>query len=190
MNREPGQYSGALVCELYIAYQMELKILNPQWRLWRGTDPLEDIVVRGFLVNISTQTIYRVLNGPQFLPSANITRIHFYKYEMWKVMLKQIGMDDKLIHYSWMAGIILSNREEAPRVVGDIDILSSIVKDTLKFQAKVQCILVQHKLSPTLGENVMSLDKIAGSRAVWQAMRQMQPNRQLERLDIRIQVPT
>lgn len=52
-------------------------------------------------------------------------------------MLKQIGMDDKLIHYSWMAGIILSNREEAPRVVGDIDILSSIVKDTLKFQAKV-----------------------------------------------------
>lgn len=104
---------------------MKLKRLNPQGQLLKRNDLLQDIMILGVQVNISAQTIL-----------AYMSKIDFSIEEMQKVKVKQIGSKDKLIYFWWMAGLIATKREEALWVVGGINTLSSIIKNTLNFQAK------------------------------------------------------
>ncbi|KAF3677330.1 hypothetical protein FXO37_04880 [Capsicum annuum] len=66
-------------------------------------------------------------------------------------------------------GIIIADRKKAPSVVGDVGSSPSITKGGLNFKTKAWWTMVRHRLSPTLGDNVLSPDKaylVASSMAV------------------------
>lgn len=68
--------------------QIELKRLHPQGQLWKGFDPLVDVVIQGVRVNILARTISRILHGPEFLPPSKSTEFDHRVEEMQKVKVK------------------------------------------------------------------------------------------------------
>lgn len=109
-------------------------------------------------MNISTQTIYRFLHSSNIQLFANTFEIYHGMEKMQKVKTKQIGSDDKFTHIKWIVCFIIMAQEEAPWIVG---LLLYITKSTLSFAAKAWWTLVQHRLGPTKGDNVLSPDRDA-----------------------------
>lgn len=61
------------------------------------------------------------------------------------------------MHFRWITGIITAVLEEAPLVLG---FFTQIMKGNLDSMAKAWCTLVQHQLSPTIGENILILHRV------------------------------
>lgn len=75
------------------------------------------MISRGFWVNISNWTISRILHGLEFQAPVNTFEIDFHMEEMWKIKRKQISTKDKLIHFQWISGLIMSDQEKISWVV-------------------------------------------------------------------------
>ncbi|KAH0773546.1 hypothetical protein KY290_010683 [Solanum tuberosum] len=74
MNNAPGEYTGHLPREFYVIYAPTLMNIaaetettkRAQKELVATLDPLDTITVRGRIVNISEETINRMLHGLEY----------------------------------------------------------------------------------------------------------------------------
>ncbi|MCE0481296.1 hypothetical protein HAX54_038947, partial [Datura stramonium] len=77
-----------------------------------------------------------------------------YSMEMMEAMkgIGKLSTEEKLIHFRWMANIIVEDKEEAEWVTSR----NPIYKASLNFLARSWWSIVRHRLAPTVNDNVLS----------------------------------
>lgn len=137
----------------YIQSQVGLGKLQALQRMFQKVQNLLLIrLICDTHVDILACTISRFPHGWDFEPPTNIDDVDHLIIEMRKLKLKQIGIEDKKVHYRQMENIIATKKEEVKQVVGDE---SKIKKDTLSFTIKSWQSLVCHNLGPMVIDNVL-----------------------------------
>lgn len=65
----------------------------------------------------------------------NMGEIEYHMKEVQKINRKQIGMDNKMVHFRWISSFIAANGENTVWVEGDSGVTSlKIEKNTLNFE--------------------------------------------------------
>lgn len=157
MTRAPNRYSFALVQVFYEAYKGELRRYYPQGQLWKSSDPIASLFTWEVWVKISTFTISRFLYGPNYRLSVNIRQMDYKLEKMRKITQIQLGMEDKMGHFRWIARHIASNGEDVVRVVRLLGVTSQkIENNTLNFEDKAWWTMSRHQLCVTTEDNILS----------------------------------
>lgn len=76
------------------------------------------MMIKEVRVNIYPRMISRILHGIEFQPPINTGKINFCMDEIRKITRKQIGTEEKLVHFWWMDNFVASNREKIGWVAG------------------------------------------------------------------------
>uniref|UniRef100_M1DZG0 Putative plant transposon protein domain-containing protein n=1 Tax=Solanum tuberosum TaxID=4113 RepID=M1DZG0_SOLTU len=156
----PGEYTNHLPRDFYAIYAATLMSIavetettkRAQKTLATTLDHLDTVTVRGKIVNISEETINRILQGPEYTTPASIGLFEG-KYH---VVTSESEMEDPssrehIMH--WIAGYIATERE-AVAWVSEPHV--PITKTSLTFQAKVWWSIVRAQLLPIANDNTLS----------------------------------
>ncbi|MCD7455870.1 hypothetical protein HAX54_029907, partial [Datura stramonium] len=125
---------------------------------WMAKTPgkynMEMVRVRAIPIDISERTITRILMGGDYTVPIRTTE---YDYQMEAMKgIRKLSIEEKVLHFQWMANIIVEDKEGEEWVTG----IKPINKASLNFLAKSWLSIVQHRLAPTVNDNVLITDSV------------------------------
>ncbi|MCE3215351.1 hypothetical protein HAX54_002068 [Datura stramonium] len=155
MDKTKGKYIMEMVHEFYANYYCTLEKKATSKNEIKKEPVLDSVRVRAIPVDISEWTITRVfMSGDYTVP----TRTTEYDHQIEAMKgIKKLRTEDKLMHFQWMANIVVEDKEGAEWVTGR----KLIHKASLNFLAKSWWSIVHHQLMPTVNDNILSTDKEA-----------------------------